>query len=50
MTALGLDLVEAAKVAKSETYGEWYRDPWGWPELSAEFVSSLEGGQLGRVS
>ncbi len=49
MTALGLDLVEAAKVAKSETYGEWYRDPWGWPELSAEFVSSLEVGQLGEV-
>jgi hypothetical protein len=26
-----------------ELYGDWYRDPWGWPEvLSTEFIAKLD--------
>src|SRR5690606_19703914 len=27
--------------------GDWYRDPWGWPEASPEYVSTLQPGDLG---
>ena len=47
MPELGLDLHAASRVASSETYGDWYRDPWGWPELSPEFVSTLSVNDLG---
>ena len=23
---------QAAKNVRSDSYGDWYRDPWGWPE------------------
>ncbi len=49
MPRLGLDLVEASKVARSETYGEWYRDPWGWPELTPEFVESVGLEAVGQL-
>src|SRR5947209_17068862 len=29
---LGLDLASGCKLAITEMYGDWYRDPWGWPE------------------
>lgn len=28
-----IDLNAAVNSAKSEMYGDWLRDPWGWPEL-----------------
>ncbi|MFC5379986.1 RNA-directed DNA polymerase [Aquipuribacter nitratireducens] len=28
-----VDLELAAKNLEREAYGDWYRDPWGWPEL-----------------
>lgn len=28
-----IDVEAAVKSAKSEMYGDWIRDPWGWPEL-----------------
>lgn len=37
-----LDLESAARIVESEKYGDWYRDPWGWPEGSPEFVSALD--------
>ncbi|KAA6217441.1 reverse transcriptase domain-containing protein [Streptomyces filamentosus] len=30
----GLDAKRAADICQTEMYGDWYRDPWGWPELS----------------
>ncbi|MEV1109379.1 RNA-directed DNA polymerase [Micromonospora sp. NPDC049751] len=30
---LGLDFEAGCKVAIDEMYGDWYRDPWGWPEF-----------------
>jgi len=30
---LGLDVAAGCKVAIDEMYGDWYRDPWGWPEF-----------------
>jgi hypothetical protein len=39
---LGLDLVAGTKLAAAENYGDWYRDPWGWPELSVENVRDLD--------
>ncbi|MEU5913703.1 RNA-directed DNA polymerase [Micromonospora sp. NPDC047527] len=30
---LGLNLAAGCKVAIDEMYGDWYRDPWGWPEF-----------------
>lgn len=30
---LGLDLRAGSKLALAEMYGDWYRDPWGWPEF-----------------
>jgi hypothetical protein len=31
--AKALDLALAAKNVRDEFVGDWYRDPWGWPEL-----------------
>jgi hypothetical protein len=28
----GLDVAKGAAMAQKEQYGDWYRDPWGWPE------------------
>jgi hypothetical protein len=39
---LGLNLPGAAALAATEMYGDWYRDPWGWPELAAPFVAGLD--------
>lgn len=30
----GLDLETGAKLWKQEIFGDWYRDPWEWPELA----------------
>ncbi len=42
MYTLGLDLGAGASLAATEMYGDWYRDPWAWPELSHDFVASLD--------
>ncbi len=42
MPNLGLDLVGGAKLAAAEQYGDWYRDPWGWPELALTLVETLD--------
>src|SRR2546430_11965218 len=31
---LGLDFAAGCRVAIDEMYGDWERDPWGWPEFS----------------
>lgn len=28
-----LDISQAKKNVESEFFGDWYNDPWGWPEL-----------------
>lgn len=28
-----LDLVQASKNVREDIGGDWYRDPWGWPEI-----------------
>jgi hypothetical protein len=28
----GIDIAKGCKLAIAEMYGDWYRDPWGWPE------------------
>jgi hypothetical protein len=30
----GLDAKKAAEICHIEMFGDWYRDPWGWPELN----------------
>lgn len=30
--ATALNFEQAAKNVRGDTYGDWYRDPWGWPE------------------
>ncbi|NKI40227.1 RNA-directed DNA polymerase [Streptomyces physcomitrii] len=30
----GLDAKKAAEICRTEMYGDWYRDPWAWPELN----------------
>jgi hypothetical protein len=42
MGTLGLDVVAGAKLAAAENYGDWYRDPWGWPELFVENIRDLD--------
>jgi hypothetical protein len=32
--AQALDIPQARKNVESEFYGDWYNDPWGWPELA----------------
>ncbi len=55
---LGLDLERGCSLAISEMYGDWYRDPWGWPEYTwlqrnpaalplKEFIARPFGGNLG---
>ncbi|GAB2461274.1 RNA-directed DNA polymerase [Jatrophihabitans fulvus] len=31
----GLNLRAAVGLFRAEMYGDWYRDPWGWPEVTA---------------
>lgn len=47
MAFLGLDIVAGAKIVKSEQFGDWYRDPWGWPETTHEFAETLTFEDLG---
>ncbi|WP_458112126.1 RNA-directed DNA polymerase [Arthrobacter sp. R1-13] len=42
MAKWGIDLQHGAKVVNGEKYGDWYRDPWGWPEFSEQFVKTLD--------
>jgi hypothetical protein len=28
-----LDVPQAAKNVRDDIYGDWYQDPWGWPEI-----------------
>ncbi|UGU29880.1 RNA-directed DNA polymerase [Mycolicibacterium smegmatis] len=43
MGTLGLDLEAGRHLAATELYGDWYRDPWGWPEiLNPQFVARLD--------
>lgn len=39
---LGLEVAAGAKLAAAENYGDWYRDPWGWPELLARNVQAVD--------
>lgn len=47
MPEYGLDIEAAASVLRSELYGDWYRDPWGWPEFREEFARQLTPEDLG---
>lgn len=43
MASFGLDLQSARQLSAMELYGDWYRDPWGWPEvLTVDFVANLD--------
>jgi hypothetical protein len=30
----GLDFKDGAKLFRAEVFGDWYRDPWAWPEIA----------------
>ncbi|WP_120004368.1 RNA-directed DNA polymerase [Nesterenkonia muleiensis] len=47
MAHLGLDLIKASEILTSEKYGDWYRDPWGWPECQPDFARTLHAEDLG---
>ena len=47
MSEYGLDIPAAASVLRSELYGDWYRDPWGWPEFRDEFAVTVSVEDLG---
>ena len=50
MPTLGLDLAAAAATARAETFGDWFRDPWGWPEVTSAFAEGLDAvNDLGLV-
>jgi hypothetical protein len=38
----GLDFNAASSLAVLEQFGDWYRDPWGWPELGKATVEELD--------
>jgi hypothetical protein len=43
VATFGLDLESGRQLAAAEVYGDWYRDPWRWPEvLTKEFVAKLD--------
>ncbi|MGV0797173.1 RNA-directed DNA polymerase [Mycolicibacterium elephantis] len=43
MASLGLDLEQARQLSAMEIYGDWYRDPWGWPEvLTPSFIAKID--------
>jgi hypothetical protein len=43
VATFGLDLESGRQLAATELYGDWYRDPWGWPEVvTKEFVAKLD--------
>lgn len=42
-TASGIfDLEGAAKLLTLESYGDWYRDPWGWVEHAPSLMSEVD--------
>lgn len=47
MAFLGLDIEVASAVLSAERFGDWYRDPWGWPESSPSFAKNLAPEDLG---
>ncbi|WIE68475.1 RNA-directed DNA polymerase [Curtobacterium sp. MCLR17_054] len=49
MNFFGMDLAEAARLVESENFGDWYRDPWGWPELRVAEMTSLKPSDLGLI-
>ena len=43
VASLGLDLEQARQLSAMEIYGDWYRDPWGWPEvLTPTFIANID--------
>jgi len=46
MSKFGLDLSAAVRLLSQEQYGDWYRDPWGWPELTEQVTNSLDVDEL----
>ncbi|GAA4266182.1 RNA-directed DNA polymerase [Frondihabitans peucedani] len=49
MNFFGMDLAEAARLVESEIFGDWYRDPWGWPELRLTEMTGLEPADVGLI-
>jgi hypothetical protein len=52
-----LDLKQAVENIKNEIPGDWYQDPWGWPELGfmlqkqQEFIAeNLNASGVGAVA
>jgi hypothetical protein len=47
----GLDLAAGARTCVKELYGDWYRDPWGWPEFhwAAENSSKIQSTDVLRT-
>lgn len=42
MTSFGIDLAAGQQLARLEFHSDWYRDPWGWPELNHLDTTSLD--------
>ena len=42
-----LDLVPAAAACVSDQFGDWHRDPWGWPEFAPEVAKLLTPETVG---
>jgi hypothetical protein len=42
----GLDFNAASSLAVLEQFGDWYRDPWGWPELGKATVEEVDPDSL----
>ena len=42
MATLGIDLEAGAHLLRAEMYGDWYRDPWAWPELEPANIKDLD--------
>lgn len=42
----GIDLAEGARCVSAESFGDWYRDPWGWPEFGQSFSEKIQLSDL----
>ncbi|WP_181439599.1 RNA-directed DNA polymerase [Curtobacterium sp. MCBD17_032] len=49
MSHLGMDFADAARLVESEIFGDWYRDPWGWPELRVSEMEDLDPADVGLI-
>lgn len=49
-TNFGIDLAAGQQLVRQESFGDWYKDPWGWPELTRQDLTELDCEEHGVLA